>query len=201
MRKTLLVYTDGGLRPDPAYAAGRGHGGTGVVIADTDRKVLFELCNHHPGGTAGTTNQRMELTAVCEALEALRDLGHTNDTTEIVIHSDSAYTINCLKNEWWVNWMIKTGWKNSSNKPVENADLWRRLLSQCRLVYHRMARIHGPGQPWNALSDPRDRAVVRTSLRDGLCVSFVKVKGHSTDVLNNRADELATIGKNRREAA
>ena len=201
MRKTLLVYTDGGLRPDPAYPPGRGHGGTGFVIADTSKNVLFETSNYHPGGATGTTNQRMELTAVCEALEALWDLAHRNDTTEIVIHSDSAYTINCLKNEWWVNWMTKTGWKNSSNKPVENADLWRRLLSQCRLVYAKMARVYGPGQPWNALSDPCDQDVIKTAMRDGLCVSFVKVKGHSTDILNNRADELATLGKNQWEAA
>jgi ribonuclease HI len=187
-RRELLLYTDGGLRPDPALPAGRGRGGIGAVCVTPQRAVVFEMAEHFPGGTAGETNQRMELMAAIRGLEHLQSLGHTDSTTSVLLHSDSAYVINCMRQEWYVSWMCKSSWRNSSGAPVENSDLWRRLLSRCSFVHRNVGRA--------MRLSAEDSAVVEQSRRSGLCVTFVKVKGHSNDALNNRADFLATSGKN-----
>ena len=71
------------------------------------------------GGEAETTNNRMELTAAIQALEAL------NRHCNIKLHTDSKYVLQGIT-EWMANWK-KRGWKTSANKPVKNEDLWRRL--------------------------------------------------------------------------
>ena len=67
-----------------------------------------------------TTNQRMELLAVIEALAA--------QPGPVEIRSDSTYVVNCFKDRWWAGWRAR-GWKNSQGKPVANQDLWRRLIA------------------------------------------------------------------------
>lgn len=193
---TIHIYTDGGLRPDPAFPAGQGHGGTGYLAVDADTgALLFEGATHYPGPV---TNQRMELLAAIEGIEAARAYVDRDRTRQVVVHSDSAYMVNCLKQEWWFNWMVKQGgqWLNSSKKPVENADLWRRLLALCQLSYYRLTPIFGPREPWTRLQHQADRAVIRAAIETGLNVSFVKVKGHAGVPLNERADLLATAAKN-----
>ncbi len=71
------------------------------------------------GFAPNTTNQRMELQAVAEALNAL--------SGPVVIYSDSTYVVNCFKDGWWKGWLAK-GWKNASRKPVANRDLWEPLI-------------------------------------------------------------------------
>jgi len=68
-----------------------------------------------------TTNQRMELTAAVSALSALKE------PCAVELYSDSAYLINAFEQKWIERWQ-KNGWKNSQKKPVENQDLWQKLL-------------------------------------------------------------------------
>lgn len=73
------------------------------------------------GGEAQTTNQRMELAAVLEALRALDG--------PIDIHSDSTYVVKCFNDRWYEGWK-KRGWKNAQKKPVANRDLWEPLIEE-----------------------------------------------------------------------
>ena len=98
----LEVYTDGSASPD-----GRG----GWAWTDGERSNV--------GHDRPTTNQRMELTAVIEAVKS--------HDVPIVICSDSAYVINCFTQRWYVGWHAR-GWRNSVGKPVANRDLWEVLI-------------------------------------------------------------------------
>lgn len=103
----VTIYTDGACKGNP------GPGGWGVYLIYKDKeKSLY-------GGEAETTNNRMELMAVIQALEALKR------PCSIRLHSDSKYVLQGIT-EWIANWK-KRGWKTSANKPVKNEDLWRRL--------------------------------------------------------------------------
>lgn len=73
-----------------------------------------------------TTNNRMELTAAIKALELLRE------PCEVELYTDSAYLCNGFNNGWIWNW-LKNGWKTASGKPVENRELWERLLELQRI--------------------------------------------------------------------
>jgi ribonuclease HI len=107
MNETVHIYTDGACRGNP------GPGGWGVVLEYKDN--VKEFC----GGEADTTNNRMELMAVIQALENL------SRPCAIRLHSDSKYVLQGIT-EWLENWK-KRGWRTASKKPVKNEDLWRRL--------------------------------------------------------------------------
>jgi ribonuclease HI len=107
LTKTVEIYTDGACRGNP------GPGGWGVLlIAGARRKTMH-------GGEPETTNNRMELTAAIEALNALRG------PRQVILHTDSKYVMDGIR-EWLPNWK-KRGWKTSSRKPVKNKDLWQAL--------------------------------------------------------------------------
>ncbi len=72
------------------------------------------------GGEPHTTNQRMEVTAVLRALQALPG--------PLLVMSDSTYVVNCFRQKWWVGWE-RRGWRNAQGKPVANQDLWKDLLA------------------------------------------------------------------------
>ena len=103
----IKVYTDGGAIGNP------GPGGYGVVIQD--HKELS-------GGFCLTTNNRMELTAVIEALKALKE-----ETRPIVLYSDSKYVVDGITRGWARNWK-KKNWIKSNGEPAANPDLWATLL-------------------------------------------------------------------------
>ncbi|MFA7292705.1 MAG: ribonuclease HI [Rhodocyclaceae bacterium] len=101
------IWADGGCRGNP------GPGGWGVLLrAGTREKELW-------GGEPATTNNRMELTAVIRALEAMKR------TVRARIHTDSQYVQKGIS-EWIHGWK-RNGWKTSDKKPVKNADLWQEL--------------------------------------------------------------------------
>lgn len=111
-RAPVTVYTDGACSGNP------GPGGWAWAVAP-------EGTPSGAGGEARTTNQRMEIKAV---IEALRTLG-PGRTIHVI--SDSTYVVNCFRDRWYVKWE-RNGWVNAQKKPVANADLWRELLGLYR---------------------------------------------------------------------
>lgn len=143
----LTVYTDG--------ACSVGKGGWAWWVHDH----LWDS-----GALAETTNNVMEMTAVIEALKAMRD--HYPEQ-ELLIVSDSAYVVNCFHDEWYIKWR-ENGWVNSSRKPVVNRELWEELIdlfeSHPVAVRLRHMRGHGKGgiadAPHVAGNDKADRLAV-----------------------------------------
>lgn len=105
--KRVTVYTDGACSGNP------GPGGWGAILVYGEKQK--ELC----GGEQLTTNNRMELTAACAALEAL------TRPCAIDLYTDSQYVKGGITG-WIFGWK-KNGWKTADKKPVKNADLWQRL--------------------------------------------------------------------------
>lgn len=110
----VAVYTDGACSGNP------GPGGWGWAVAPDGTP-------HGSGGETATTNQRMEIQAVVEALRSLGGRGGRS----IHVVSDSTYVVNCFRDRWYVRWE-RNGWKTSAKKPVANADLWRPLIELVR---------------------------------------------------------------------
>ena len=104
---TVVAYTDGACKGNP------GPGGWGALLQfNGHERELF-------GGEPLTTNNRMELTAVIRALEAL------SRACEIDLYTDSQYVKNGIQT--WIHGWKRNGWKTSDRKPVKNAELWRDL--------------------------------------------------------------------------
>lgn len=110
------IYTDGAASKNGSTDA---PGGWAYVILKDG-----EIIAHESGGEKGTTNQRMELTAV---LKACSELEKIDSFANVKLYSDSAYFINCFKQNWWKTWRAN-GWKNSKKEPVANQDLWERII-------------------------------------------------------------------------
>jgi len=104
---TVEIYTDGACRGNP------GPGGWGVLLISGNRRKTLH------GGAQETTNNRMELTAVIEALNALQG------KQRVVLHSDSKYVLEGISR--WIDGWKKRGWKTAAKKPVKNQDLWQAL--------------------------------------------------------------------------
>ncbi len=130
----VLIYADGGCRGNP------GPGGWGVLMQCGDKqKELW-------GGEAATTNNRMELTAVIRALEALKR------PTAVQVHTDSQYVQQGIS-AWIHNWK-RNGWRTADKKPVKNAELWQRLdaLAQAHEIKWIWVKGHA-GHPGNERAD------------------------------------------------
>ena len=118
MEIPLKIYTDGGCSGNP------GPGGWAYVIIGTGGEEPRILAQNK-GGEKTTTNNRMELTAVIEALRALKALD--NAPRRAVVYTDSQYVQKGIT-EWIAQWK-KNSWRTSSKKPVKNQDLWVELDS------------------------------------------------------------------------
>jgi ribonuclease HI len=139
--EVVEVWTDGGCKPNP------GPGGWAAILRF--RGVEKELSGAEPT----TTNNRMELTAAAAALEALKR------PCRVVLHTDSEYVKNGIT-RWHTGW-VRKNWRSSTDDPVKNMDLWKRLLAA--------AAQHKIEWRW--------------------------VRGHAGDVMNERADALATAAR------
>ncbi|MFZ5539204.1 MAG: ribonuclease HI [Pseudomonadota bacterium] len=142
------IYTDGACKGNP------GPGGWGAYLkSGVHEKELF-------GGEPQTTNNRMELVAVIEALASLKR------RCRVVLHTDSQY-VKLGVTEWLPNW-IRRGWKTAGNKAVKNADLWARLaeLAQRHDIDWRWVRGHA-GNAGNERADRLANRGVESVLRGG----------------------------------
>jgi ribonuclease HI len=133
-RPHVTVYTDGACKGNP------GRGGWGAWLKTGEHQK--ELC----GGEALTTNNRMELTAVIEALSSLKR------TCDVTVHTDSEYVRKGIT-EWIFGWKQR-GWKTADKKPVKNTELWQRLdaLRNLHHVEWRWVKGHS-GDPGNERAD------------------------------------------------
>ena len=125
MSEFVEIYTDGACKGNP------GKGGWGAILRYRD--VVRELY----GGEMETTNNRMELMAVIQALQALKRPG-----LDIKIFSDSRYVLSGIS-EWLPGWKAR-GWKTAGRKPVLNQDLWQQLdaLSQLHQIEWNWVKGH-----------------------------------------------------------
>ena len=131
----VTIYTDGACKGNP------GPGGWGAWLRSGEHeKELF-------GGEPLTTNNRMELTAVIEALSVLKVVPAT-----VVLHTDSEYVKNGITT--WIHGWKSRGWKTADKKPVKNTDLWQRLdtLNAAHRVSWRWVKGHS-GDPGNERAD------------------------------------------------
>ena len=118
----IIVYCDGACSGNQ-FAENAG--GWGALLQYFHDGKLVKT-NELLGGEANTTNNRMELTACLKALAAIK-----KKSISVEVYTDSAYLSNCINQRWFENWE-QNGWLNKNKKPVENRDLWTRLLKQMR---------------------------------------------------------------------
>lgn len=120
--KTVTIYTDGACSVNP------GPGGWGCVLIYNGIEKQFS------GFENDTTNNRMEMRAVIEALSRLKE------SCEIDLYSDSAYVVNAFLQNWTTTWQ-QNNWRTANKKPVKNEDLWKKLLSltqQHKIRWHKV---------------------------------------------------------------
>ncbi len=108
--KKVILYTDGACSGNPGMG-----GWASILRCGGHEKVLS-------GGEKETTNNRMELMGVISGLEALKE------PCEIEVYSDSAYVVNAFLQDWVSYWLM-SGWRTKGKTPVQNVELWQRLLN------------------------------------------------------------------------
>ena len=123
--KTVTIYTDGACSGNP------GPGGWGAILEYNGHERTLS------GGAPETTNNRMELTAVIEALKKLKE------PCVVELYSESKYVIGALEKGWVWGWK-KRGWIKSDKKPALNVDLWETLLPllQTHQVHYHWVKGH-----------------------------------------------------------
>jgi ribonuclease HI len=136
----VRIYCDGACSPNP------GLGGWGVVLLSDELGTRKEISGAEPD----STNNRMELTGAIRGLESLKR------PCVVDLSTDSLYVFNAFAKGWLDRWMAN-GWRTSDKKPVQNEDLWTRLIE--------LRGIHD--------------------------IRWLWVRGHGSDMENNRADTLA----------
>jgi ribonuclease HI len=120
----VVIYTDGACSGNP------GPGGWAAVLRyGPHEKELTGYEDH-------TTNQRMELMAAIGGLEALKR------PCSVQVHSDSAYLINAFHRKWLDKWQ-RNGWRNVKKQPVENQDLWKRLVDLAEKHQVQWVKVEG----------------------------------------------------------
>lgn len=139
-RKHVDIFTDGACTGNP------GVGGWACILLY--KKAEKRLSGAEPC----TTNNRMEMTALIEAIKCLKE------SCEVTVYSDSSYVINGFTQGWLENWM-QHGFKKSDGKPVLNVDLWQELYNLTRHQYMSFKWVRGHAD--NELNNACDRMAVQ----------------------------------------
>jgi len=178
--KIVSMYTDGACSGNQNE---ENVGGWGCILEFAGReKELWD-------GEVNTTNNRMELSAPIAGLSALKEKGLL-----VRIYSDSSYLVNCFQQGWHKNW-VKNGWKTSQKKPVENRELWEKLLSlmegqtcEFYLVKGHLKLTDKDGTPLDETNAALNKAYKAYCSHNGgiSFEEFYRIAGY-----NNRADDLA----------
>lgn len=133
--KKVEIYTDGACLGNP------GAGGYGAILRYKDNNKEIS------GGYENTTNNRMEITAVIEALKLLKE------PCNVTIYSDSQYVCNAIAKGWAEKWK-SNGWMRNKKEPALNADLWEKLLNLVNKHKVKMVWVKGhAGHPENERCD------------------------------------------------
>lgn len=136
---TTTVYTDGACLGNP------GPGGWAWAVPDGP---------YASGAEATSTNQRMEIRAVLEALRSLEGSVH--------VRSDSTYVVNCFRDRWWEGWLAR-GWQTKARKAVANRDLWEPLIDLYRSRRGEITFEWVKGHADDAFNDMVDRLAVEAA--------------------------------------
>ncbi len=133
--KEVEIFTDGACKGNP------GPGGWGSILRykGTEKEIS--------GGEANTTNNKMELTAVIEALRLLKE------PCKVTLYSDSQYVCNAIKLGWAKKWQTNN-WMRNKKEPALNPDLWEALLKLCDVHQMEIVWVKGhAGHPENERCD------------------------------------------------
>ncbi len=154
--KQVTIYTDGGALGNP------GPGGYGVVLLyGSSRKELS-------GGFRLTTNNRMEILAAIQGLEALKA------RCRVTLHSDSQYLVNAIEKGWAERWQA-SGWMRNKKEKALNPDLWERLLDLC--ARHQVKFVWVRGHAGNTENERCDELVQQAARGEHLDVDENYEKG------------------------
>ena len=133
--KNVEIYTDGACSGNP------GKGGWGAVLVYGNKEKEIS------GAASDTTNNRMELTAVIEALKMLKE------PCMVTVTTDSKYVCDAVNKKWVYSWREK-GWKKADRKPALNVDLWEKLLALLEIHKVEFVWVRGHnGHPYNERCD------------------------------------------------
>ena len=142
--KQVDIFTDGACQGNP------GPGGWGAVLRYQGHEKEIS------GGDPATTNNRMELTAVIEALRLLKE------PCSVTIYSDSQYVCNGIEKGWAKSWKAN-GWKKADKSPALNPDLWDALL--CEIEKHQVTMVWVKGHAGHPENERCDALAVEAAER------------------------------------
>jgi len=148
----VKIYTDGACANNP------GAGGFGIVMfyETKDKKIISKEFSK---GYKLTTNNRMELLAVIEALNLLKK------PCKIELYSDSKYVTDAINQKWLDGWILKN-WKLNTKNPVKNIDLWQKYLEAVKI--HDIKFIWVKGHNDNPYNEKCDKLAVKARLQENL---------------------------------
>lgn len=128
----IIIYTDGACSNNQQDNNVGGYGA--VMLYKNHKKEIY-------GGEKNTTNNKMEMKAIIEALRQLKTY-----SIPVEIYTDSAYISNCINQKWYEKW-IENGWKTANKKPVKNKDLWLEIIDYINkienITFHKVAGHSG----------------------------------------------------------